>query len=72
MKILWFARQKKGKFFVCSINPSPCPTFIFIQLCPTMFPHKYLMLSIIFFYSFVILTDVNGSMLTAGWNQMLL
>jgi hypothetical protein len=34
-----------------------------------MFPHKYLMLPI-FFYSFAILIDVNGAMLTAGWNQI--
>jgi hypothetical protein len=35
-------------------------------------PIKYLMIPIIFFYSFAILTDVNGAMLTAGrrvWNN---
>ena len=34
-----------------------------------MFPSKYLMLPMIFFYSFAILMDVYGAMLTA-WNQI--
>jgi hypothetical protein len=36
------------------------------KLKAEMVPIKYLMLPIIFFYSFAILTDVNGAMLTAG------
>jgi hypothetical protein len=32
----------------------------------SVLPIKYLMLPIIFFYSFAILTNVNGAMLTTG------
>ena len=67
MRILGFARQKNGKFFVCLTPPSALPLFSFIYV-PLLYVanSKYLLLPIIFFYSFVILTHVNGAMLTAG------
>ena len=70
MRILGFARQKNGKFIVCLTTPPSLLLFSFIYvplLCVAN--SKYLMLPIIFFHSFVILTDVNGAMLTAGRKQ---
>ena len=64
MKIFWFARQNKGKLSVCP-SPSACPFHSFTY----HYVSNYL--SIISFYSFAILMDVKGAMLTARWNQII-
>ena len=38
---IMICKTKNGKFFRL-FSPSPCPTFILINLCATMFPSKYL------------------------------